>query len=179
VTVEATPPEGFTSDQPALSASLADSTLQVLQFTLTDVGSTWTQTALTTHIRHRGQQRLHASRSLMVNKRGGKRPKGPTTAGDPSAGTDFVPIAYALFQNAPDPFNPTTTLQFDLPEPAVVTLKVYDVRGAEVAAVLEKRRYPVGRHRVVFDAAQVPAGVYFYRLTAGPFTSTKKMLVIK
>ena len=72
-----------------------------------------------------------------------------------------------------------TTLEFDLPEPASVTIQVFDVPGRGVATVVGKKPYPLGRHRVVFDAERVPAGVYFYRLTVGPFTSTRRMLLIK
>jgi hypothetical protein len=178
VTVEATPPQGFTLDQPSLSVSLTDSTLQTVQFTLTDVGSTWSETRLTHHIRHRGRNFAHAGHTRMVNKRD-KTPRTPGISSGPSASPDYVPTAYRLFQNFPDPFNPTTTLQFDLPEPAVVSLKIYNVVGQEVAALLEKRACVPGRHRVIFNGTGLGTGIYFYRLEAGPYVSTKRMLLMK
>jgi hypothetical protein len=179
VSVEATPPEGFVCDPPeALTASLTDNTLQALQFTITDVGSDWTFTRLRHSIRHRGRNVEHRGEPRMVNRRG--RGPGRRTADDGSGGqVEFVPTVYALAQNFPDPFNPTTTFQFDLPEPAPVTLEVFDVAGRRVTAVLDRRHYEIGRHRVVFDARGLQSGVYFYRLQAGSFTSARKMLLLK
>lgn len=90
-----------------------------------------------------------------------------------------MPTAYALAQNFPDPFNPTTTVQFDLPEPATVTLDVFDVTGRRVTTIVDRKPYAIGRHRVVFDARNQAAGLYFYRMQANGFTSTKKMLLLK
>lgn len=91
----------------------------------------------------------------------------------------FVPTQYALFECYPNPFNPTTTIRFDIPTGSVVTLKVYDVLGREVAALVDGQYREAGRYDVKFDASQLGSGVYFYRITAGSFTSVRKMLLMK
>lgn len=100
-----------------------------------------------------------------------------------------IPKEFILYQNYPNPFNPTTTIQFSLTlslsqwervsEGRVrVTLKVFDVLGREVATLVDGELNP-GEHSVVYDAKGLPSGVYFYRLSAGSFTETKKMLITK
>ncbi|HYQ87599.1 MAG TPA: choice-of-anchor D domain-containing protein [Bacteroidota bacterium] len=77
-----------------------------------------------------------------------------------------VPLAYALYQNYPNPFNPVTTIAFDLPEPAVVTLRIYDVLGREVTTLADHQLMDEGSQETSFDAAGLATGVYFYRLVA-------------
>ena len=89
-----------------------------------------------------------------------------------------VPDHFVLFQNYPNPFNPTTMISYQLPANSFVTLKVYDVLGREVEALVNGRQ-SAGSHSVQFDAAGLPSGVYFYRLEAGNFTETKRMLLLK
>lgn len=89
----------------------------------------------------------------------------------------------ALVQNYPNPFNPTTTIRFSLARNAHVVLTIYDVRGAHVITLLDEARVP-GDHRVVWDGrsdagVRVSSGIYFYRLTAGDFRETKKMVLLK
>jgi hypothetical protein len=101
----------------------------------------------------------------------------------------LTPVKYRLYQNYPNPFNPTTTIQFDLPEPAIVTLKIYNILGQEVLSIYDHQQLDEGREEVQFDAGGFSSGVYFYRLVAvgiekdtGPasgFSSVKKMLLIK
>jgi hypothetical protein len=86
--------------------------------------------------------------------------------------------SYALAQNFPNPFNPTTEIRFDLVEKKMVTLKVYDAVGREVATLVSSER-PAGVNLVTFDAARLPSGLYFYTVKAGEFSATKKMLLIK
>jgi hypothetical protein len=88
-----------------------------------------------------------------------------------------------LFQNHPNPFNPTTTIDFILSEPGTVDLRVYDPRGRLVKTLVSETR-PAGRHTAAWDgrdASGAPAstGVYFYRLRAGSSTHTRKMLLLK
>ncbi len=95
----------------------------------------------------------------------------------------LVPDEYILKQNYPNPFNPRTTIRFDLPSNSQVNLVVYNVNG-EVVRTLVKTNFGFGTHRIVWDGKddlgrQVSSGIYFYRLTAGRFTSVKKMLLIK
>lgn len=85
---------------------------------------------------------------------------------------------YSLSQNYPNPFNPTTTIEFQVPSHSFTTLKVYDVLGREVAQLVNEVKSP-GTYRVVWDASSVASGVYFYKLTSGPYVSTKRMVVVK
>ena len=85
---------------------------------------------------------------------------------------------YVLAQNYPNPFNPTTTISYTIPEDGMVTLKVYDVLGREVATLVNEAQ-KVGRYEVNFDASRLASGVYFYRLAAGSHVITKKMLMLK
>jgi hypothetical protein len=88
------------------------------------------------------------------------------------------PTEYELYQNFPNPFNPTTRLSFYLPQDGYVALKVYNVLGIEVASIFEGRM-SVGMHSLVWDAQDIPSGVYIYRLTAGTFSEVKKMILMK
>jgi Secretion system C-terminal sorting domain len=89
-----------------------------------------------------------------------------------------IPQVYALQQNYPNPFNPSTRIEFSLPIQGNVELKVFNVLGQEVASLLNENMKP-GRHTVTFDASRLATGVYLYRITAGSFVSTKKMLLLK
>lgn len=99
-----------------------------------------------------------------------------------------IPNDFALSQNYPDPFNPSTTISYQLPVNSFVTLKVYDVLGREVKTLVDERQ-KAGEHSVTFDASRFPSGVYFDKLTAVPpegtplrgrkFSSVKKLVVIK
>ncbi|MBK7228925.1 MAG: T9SS type A sorting domain-containing protein [Ignavibacteriales bacterium] len=94
-----------------------------------------------------------------------------------------LPTEFALLQNYPNPFNPTTTITYHLPKTANVELKVYDVLGNEVATLINEEK-SAGVFEVQFNVTQdsrpaMSSGVYFYKLTAGDFASTKKMILIK
>jgi hypothetical protein len=89
-----------------------------------------------------------------------------------------VPLVYSLEQNYPNPFNPSTKIEFSIPATSPVELKVYTVLGQEVATLVNET-LKVGKHAVRFDASQFASGVYFYRIIAGDFISTKKMLLLK
>ncbi len=88
------------------------------------------------------------------------------------------PATFVLRQNYPDPFNPGTTIEFELPEASQVTLNVYDVVGRLVAALIDERR-EAGVHQVRFDGSNLASGVYFYRLQAGSYVSTRKLLLLR
>ena len=93
----------------------------------------------------------------------------------PDAG---VPDAFDLAQNYPNPFRERTTIVFVMPVPDEVDLRVYDVLGREVA-VLARGRWPAGRHRVVWEAGALPAGVYLCRLRTDAFTATRRLVHLR
>ncbi|MBK7378647.1 MAG: T9SS type A sorting domain-containing protein [Ignavibacteriales bacterium] len=85
---------------------------------------------------------------------------------------------YELSQNYPNPFNPNTNISYSIPENAFVTLKIYDVLGNEVEVLINDQKEP-GNYQIDFNASELSSGIYYYTLTAGNFTSTKKMSLIK
>ncbi len=107
-------------------------------------------------------------------------PKGTIELDRPIAneGEGGVPSGFVLSQNYPNPFNPSTAVTFRVPRLSDVTLRVYNMLGQRVKTLVD-RRYGRGTFVVHFDAAGLPSGVYFYRLEAGDFTATKKMLLIR
>lgn len=89
-----------------------------------------------------------------------------------------VPPVYSLSQNYPNPFNPSTTIRFLVSTSTQVTLKVFDIVGREVATLVNER-LQAGSYETTFNANVVASGMYLYRLQAGDFVQTKKMLVVK
>ena len=89
-----------------------------------------------------------------------------------------VPQTYSLDQNYPNPFNPTTTIRYSIPNSSMVTLTIYNILGQEIATLVHQRQ-GAGTYTATFQASRFASGVYFYRLTAGSFTSVKKMLMLK
>ncbi|MBI4548115.1 MAG: T9SS type A sorting domain-containing protein [Ignavibacteriae bacterium] len=99
---------------------------------------------------------------------------------------DLYPASASLGQNYPNPFNPTTTISFYLPEASIVSLKIYNILGQEVATLFDKVEMEEGEETVEFDAALLTSGVYFYKITAEGFGETrqqfqsiKRMLLLK
>ena len=92
--------------------------------------------------------------------------------------TNSIANNYILKQNYPNPFNPSTTINFSIPQERLVTLKVFDVLGQEIAELINEVK-KAGSYKVTFDASNLTTGMYFYKLEAGDFSSTKKMLLIK
>jgi poly(3-hydroxybutyrate) depolymerase len=104
-----------------------------------------------------------------------------------SVASSELPEQISLFQNYPNPFNPATTIRFALPRASVVTLRVFDLLGREVALLMDGQRQ-AGSYEVLFDGTALASGVYFYRLqvdpaegsgVAAPFVSTRKLLLLK
>lgn len=89
-----------------------------------------------------------------------------------------IPTEYALGQNFPNPFNPTTSISYSLKEAGFVTLNIYNLLGQEVANLVS-RQVNVGQYSVSFDASNLPAGIYIYRLEVNDFTAQKKMVLLK
>ncbi|MCZ7615371.1 MAG: T9SS type A sorting domain-containing protein [Ignavibacteriaceae bacterium] len=85
---------------------------------------------------------------------------------------------YELAQNFPNPFNPTTKIKYQLPEPVFVTIKVYDVLGNEIETLVNEER-DAGSYKIDFNGLELTSGIYYYRITAGNFSQTKKMILLK
>ena len=92
--------------------------------------------------------------------------------------TNGIANTYSLSQNFPNPFNPTTTIKFSLPQDGLVKLVVYDVLGKEVATLLNDEQTK-GTYEVTFDATKLNSGIYFYKITSGDFSEVKKMMLLK
>jgi len=95
-----------------------------------------------------------------------------------AGGASSIPMEFSLTQNYPNPFNPTTVISYRSPVMSNVTLKVYDVLGREVKTLVNQRE-TAGSHSVTFSAGDLPSGVYFYRLQAGSYSATRKLLLLK
>lgn len=115
----------------------------------------------------------HAYRyEMLVRSAGGDEFRSPVATADVPA------IATSLEQNFPNPFNPRTTIAFNLADEGDVVLDVYDVTGKRVASLVDGVKN-AGRHTIAFDAAKLSSGVYFYRLTTGNIVAERKMVLLK
>ncbi|NTV38114.1 MAG: T9SS type A sorting domain-containing protein [Anaerolineales bacterium] len=90
-----------------------------------------------------------------------------------------VPEEFALAQNFPNPFNPTTQISFTLGQASKVTLEVYNLLGQRVAMLIDGQLRAAGKHEAQFQAIGLASGVYFYRLTAGENMATMKMMLVR
>ena len=97
---------------------------------------------------------------------------------DESAPAASLPTEYAMISAYPNPFNPSTTISFEIRDAGFVNLTIYDITGREVAKLVDGLK-PAGSHQVTFDGSDLSSGIYFARLTAGEFTRTQKLLLIK
>lgn len=102
---------------------------------------------------------------------------GSTVTGD-LEDVKVIPTEFALFQNFPNPFNPSTLIKYQVPEKSFVSIKVYDLLGMELATLVNEDK-SAGSYEVNFDASQLSSGFYIYSIKAGNFTSTKKMMLVK
>ncbi len=97
--------------------------------------------------------------------------------GVPATG-DLLPGHFALAQNFPNPFNPSTSISFSIPTRSHIALAIYNMLGQQVARLVDEERMP-GEYSVEWNPANVSSGVYFYRITAGAFSETKKMVLVR
>jgi len=91
---------------------------------------------------------------------------------------NLLPTVYSLYNNYPNPFNPATTISYDLPKQSMVTLKVYNIVGEEIA-ILVNSEQNAGRYKIDWNASQLASGVYFYRIQAAEFVDVKKMILLR
>jgi len=89
-----------------------------------------------------------------------------------------IPTKFELYQNYPNPFNPVTTIKFDLPKDGLITLEIFDILGRRIATLINEYR-TAGSYNQVFNASSLASGVYVYKLQAGDFVSSKKMILLK
>lgn len=89
-----------------------------------------------------------------------------------------IPTVYELGQNYPNPFNPSTTINFSIPESGLVTMKIFNILGQEVAELVNDVK-PAGNYNVSFDASSLTSGMYIYKIQAGNFSATRKMMLLK
>ncbi|MBI3194442.1 MAG: T9SS type A sorting domain-containing protein, partial [Ignavibacteriae bacterium] len=97
---------------------------------------------------------------------------------EPNTNNPTIPNEFVLEQNYPNPFNPTTNFGLRIADFGLVTLKVFNVLGVEVATVFNETMEP-GVYNMRWDASTLPSGLYFYKLTAGSFTDVKKLVLMK
>ncbi|MCH8300817.1 MAG: T9SS type A sorting domain-containing protein [Candidatus Marinimicrobia bacterium] len=90
----------------------------------------------------------------------------------------FTPSGWSLKENYPNPFNPTTSIEYSLPQSGEVSLMIYNLLGQEVARLIDGEQI-AGVHSVKWEAGSMASGIYFYRLRAGDFVRTKKMVPLK
>ncbi|MDD5363436.1 MAG: T9SS type A sorting domain-containing protein [Ignavibacteria bacterium] len=102
----------------------------------------------------------------------GSSPNGITNINAP------IPVNYNLKQNFPNPFNPVTKISFDIPKSGLVTLKVYNILGTEIATLVNEVKNP-GSYLVDFNASALSSGVYFYKMETGGFSAVKRMVLVK
>ena len=90
-----------------------------------------------------------------------------------------TPLQFELSQNYPNPFNPATMINYQIAAPVNVNLIIYNTLGEEVAVLINNQFTEAGQHSVRFDGSNLASGTYIYRLTAGDFVQTKKMMLTK
>ncbi len=89
-----------------------------------------------------------------------------------------IPNEYALSQNYRNPFNPSTNIKYSIPQTSKVVIKVFDILGNEIETLINEEK-PIGSYEVNLEANDLPSGIYFYRLQAGNFIQTKKMVLLR
>jgi photosystem II stability/assembly factor-like uncharacterized protein len=168
----------------------------------TDGGSTWLEDpylgGLTTkHIISIAAVDSNTASAIIVSSLGGESALAETTfiltvSSDSIVGIgvehNSLPATFKIFQNYPNPFNPSTKIKYQIPKLSFVTLKIYDVLGGEIATLVNEEK-PIGSYEVEFsaisgsasggDAWNLTSGIYFYRLQAGNFIQTKKMVLLR
>jgi hypothetical protein len=120
-----------------------------------------------------GKHSVHSNRVAVGIGQPSKR-----TAEEEGTKVQTEQFEYSLSDNYPNPFNPTTTFEYSIKSPGLVTLKVYDILGSEVAVLVDEMKAE-GIYSVTFNASTLPSGMYVYRVTSGNYIDTKKLLLLK
>jgi hypothetical protein len=98
--------------------------------------------------------------------------------GGVAVGEEMTPSAFTLKQNYPNPFNPITQIQYNVNEPGLVTLDLFDIRGAKVRTLINKKQV-AGSYELTFDGSQLASGVYFYTMASNGISKTRKLVLMK
>jgi len=117
------------------------------------------------------------SNIFMTDKKGEKKPFGPTILTNINIEKP-KPESYLLIKNYPNPFNPITKIEYSLPENSFVEIKIYDIFGREVETLINKKQ-TMGMYSLQWQPKNITSGIYFYRIKAGRYSETKKMVYIK
>ena len=104
--------------------------------------------------------------------------EGQGIVSDISNGSILLPEGFRLYQNYPNPFNPSTLIGYQLSANNFVSLKIFDIAGKEISTIVNNNQ-PAGNYEVTFDGGGLSSGIYFYKLSAGDFSETKKMSLVK
>jgi hypothetical protein len=102
----------------------------------------------------------------------------PTYSHEIEVEVNSLPVEFKLYQNYPNPFNPVTTINYSIPEPGDVSLKIYNVLGKEIQTLLYEFK-EAGNHNISFDASHLSSGVYFYQIKSANYGQTKKLILNK
>ena len=100
------------------------------------------------------------------------------TTSDIEESFNSIPKEYALAQNYPNPFNPSTKIEYSIPQLSNVVIKAFDILGNEIETLVNAQK-PAGTDKITWYAENLPSGVYFYRIQAGDYIETKKMVLLK
>ena len=91
---------------------------------------------------------------------------------------ETIPGQFKLYQNYPNPFNPATTIEYEISQPSLVSLKIFNILGEDIATLVAEQQSP-GKYTIQWNAENLPSGIYLYQLTAGDFSKTKKLMLLK
>jgi predicted GH43/DUF377 family glycosyl hydrolase len=127
----------------------------------------------TLHMWYEGYRNPETSNKIMIG-----HATSPLIASGIARGKQELPATFFLSQNYPNPFNPSTSITFELPRTSLVNLSVYNMLGLKVSTLVNEEK-PAGVHAVQFNGSRLASGVYFYRLQAGEFVQTRKLVIVK
>ena len=134
-------------------------------------GSTWEPYSISEEVPNGPQNEVYLASYIKITYKS-------VNATSISISNPNIPKGFSLSQNYPDPFNPTTTISFTIPTRSSVSLKIFDILGREVATIVSQE-LPAGTYSRQWNAAKMSSGIYFYRLQAGSFTQTKRLVLLK
>jgi photosystem II stability/assembly factor-like uncharacterized protein len=170
---------GFKDASNLIRVVLSEAVNSYKVFKTTNLGTTWTQETLPSQGTANGLQHMEFIDQNLGYAGGGNGiflRYGPPVGVEPP--NNNIPSDYALGQNFPNPFNPTTTIKYSLPKASFVTLKIFDAVGNEIKSIVNTNR-AAGNYIEYIDMSSFASGVYFYTIKAADFAETKKMIMIK